>query len=174
MMIRYALGLVLFALGIFILVAGLYGFRLIFWSELFLQVALKIWLLGFALFLLSGFGVVVKRFGLEIQQYFSSAARVQRRLAFVRAREIQLNRLYEHRIHYLDYFHELKRQRLSTRNHRKHIKELAGSIQRDLLAIRKSLPTAEYQMFSRHLKIAKRQQDLANLINLQQQLHHYF
>ncbi len=173
MIIRYALGLVHFALAMFILVAGLYGFRFIFWSELLLQLALKIWLLGFGLLLLSGLGFVIKRFGSELQEYFAHSARLKRRLAFIRARENQLNRLYTHRINYLDYFHELKRRCLLKSNHRKHINELVDSIQRDLRAIRTSLPATAYQEFSQRLKVAQRQQDLANLINLQQQLHQH-
>lgn len=170
MIVRLGLGLLGFALCIFVLLTIVHHLHLIFLADLLLLVALKIWLLGFVVLVLAGLIMTIKKAFMDFIGYFAIQARLQRRAWLNQSKQARVSRLYQQKTAYYDFFSECKRRRLLQINNRKQVELLSYTIQSEISTLKKKLPESTLKDFRRQLKSCSKQQDLDSLIKLQHQL----
>ena len=103
----------------------------------------------FALLLITGLFVIIKRIIAACFDYFSATQRVQRRLWFIQAKQDQLKQLFYFKTLQINYFNELKRKRLLSANNRQHIQSLSKAIDKDLQSIKQQLSKTTYLQLQR-------------------------
>ncbi|MDD2659803.1 MAG: hypothetical protein PHY54_09010 [Methylococcales bacterium] len=125
---------------------------------------------AFALLLSSGLCVFVRSIISACCDYFSAGRRLQRKLLFVQAQQDRFKRLFYFRTLQINYFHELKRKRLSAANDRHHIRSLSKAIDKDLQLIKQQLSKPVYLELHKKNVRYRDQQDIEALLKLQQKI----
>lgn len=170
MIIRIALFLIFAAFAVFSSVDLLLWLAVPGLPGLMTQLGLVTLLSAFAMLILSGLVMVGKRIIKSCFSYFSPEQRSQRRLWFIQTKQEQLKRLFYFQTLQINYFHELKKNRLLRTNNRQHIHSLSKAINKDLQTIKQQLPKAAYQQLQRANVQFRNQQDIEALLALQQKI----
>lgn len=170
MVLRIALLLLLSALLIFCVMAGVHKLGLALLAEALRWIATETLLLGSVALITVAVARLLREIRQQLCGYFAPAARARRRLLFVESKKLQLARLWGFKIQQLHYFNSLKRRRLLNADNARQVKALAKLIQRDLVNMQATHTPAQVQQFKQQLRRAQCQADLAELLALQQQL----
>ncbi len=170
LIIRIALLLMFASLAVFMSVDLLLQLAMPGLPGLMTQLGLAALLSAFALLLITGLAVIIKRIIASCFDYFSARQRLQRRLWFIQAQQDRLKRLFYFRTLQINYFNEMKRKRLLIANNRQHIHSLSKAIDKDLQSIKQQLSKATYQQLLRENVQYRKQQDVESLLRLQQKL----
>ena len=134
------------------------------------QLGLVTLLSAFALLLITGLFVIIKRIIAACFDYLSARQRLQRRLWFIQSKQEQLKRLFYFRTLQINYFNELKRKRLLSANNRQHIQSLSKAIDKELQSIKQQLPKTTYQQLQRENAQYRDKQDIGALLELQKKI----
>jgi hypothetical protein len=170
MIIRIALLLMFAAFAEFISVDLLLWLALPRLPGLMTQLGLVTLLSSFALLLITGLVALIKRIITSCFDYFSATQRVQRRLWFIQAKQDQLRRMFYFKTVQINYFNELKRNRLLSVNNRQHIRSLSKAIDKDLQPLKQKLSKTTYLQLHREMVQYRDQQDVEALLKLQQRI----
>lgn len=170
MVLRIALLLLVSAMLIFCVMAGVYKLGLVLLADGLRWIATETLLLGSVVLIMVAVAMLLRQIVQQVRGYFAPAARVHRRLLFVESKKLQLARLWGFKIQQLHYFNSLKRRRLLNADNARQVKALAKLVQRDLVNMQATLSSAQLQQFKQQIRRAQRQADLAGLLALQQQL----
>jgi len=134
------------------------------------QLASGVMLSAFAMLIVKGLLAVIKTIIRSVADYFSSQNRLQRRVLFIRAKRDQFNRLFYFRTLQLRYFRQQKIKQLLNRNNRRQIQSLSKAIQKDIRAIKKSLPETAFKQLQQENRSCRNRQDIEALLKLQQKI----
>jgi len=170
MTIRIALLLLLFAFAVLSLAEILLWLGVAKLPEMLVQLGLGLWFSAFGLLLITALMWLTNYLLQESRAYFSASQRGQRQVLFIETKQQQLKQLFHFRALRINYFHELKRQQLLTRNNRKHLNALSKAIAQDLQALKSTLPTATFKQLQQENRRYRKQQDSAALLQLQQKI----
>jgi hypothetical protein len=170
LIIRIALFLIFAAFAVFLSVDLLLWLAVPVLPGLMTRVGLAGLLSAFTILLISGLFMVGKRIIRSCFFYFSAEQRAQRRLWFIQTKQEQIKRLFYFQTLQINYFHELKKNRLLRTNNRRHIQSLSKAIDKDLQTIKKQLPVTAYQQLQKANLHFRKQQDIEALLELQQQI----
>jgi hypothetical protein len=170
MIIRIALLLMFAAFAVFISVDLLLWLTVPGLPELMTQLGLATLLSSFALLLITGLVVIIKRIITACFDYFSATQRIQRRLWFIQAKQDQLKQLLYFKTVQIHYFNELKRKRLLSANNRQHIQSLSKAIDKDLQSLKQQLSRTTYLQLERENIQYRDRQDVVALLRLQQKI----
>ncbi len=150
--------------------AGLYRTGMLAMAKWLLLIGAEAFLFGFSLLLLMGIGMVCKAAFQQANHYFSANVRLQRQLAFNILRRNNLLQSLTSKLQQQLYLAEFKRKRLSRTDSLKQSKQLSKIIQQDLRRLKNHISKNAYRQLQAHLKHCIRQQDVAGLLRLQQQI----
>ena len=170
MIIRIALLLMFSAFAVFLSADLLLWLAVPGLPGLLTQLGLATLLSSFALLLMTGLVVIIKRIITACFDYFSATQRVQRRLLFIQAKQDQLKQLFYFKTVQINYFNDLKRKRLLSANNRQHIQFLSNAIDKDLQSIKQQLPKTTYLHLHQEIVQYRKQQDVEALLKLQQKI----
>jgi len=162
--------LVFASIPVFLLVEVLLWMAVPGLPQMLTQLGSAMLLMAFALLIISALLGISKIVARSVSDYSSSKQRVQRRLLFVQARQEQVKRLFYFKTLQLKYFSELNRKRLLKANNRKHIRSLSKAIDKDLLSIKKRIPSATFKQLQQENTRYRDQQDIEALLELQQKI----
>jgi hypothetical protein len=170
MIIRIALLLMFAAFAVFISVDLLLWLTVPGLPGLMTQLGLATLLSSFALLLITGLAVIIKRIITACFDYFSATQRVQRRLWFIQAKQDQLEQLFYFKTVQIHYFNELKRNQLLSVNNRQHIQSLSKAIDKDLQSLKQQLSKTTYLQLHQENIQYRDKQDIEALLKLQQKI----
>ena len=170
MIIRIALLLMFASLAVFMSVDLLLQLAVPGLPVVMTRLGLGTLLSAFALLLITGLAVIIKRIIASCFDYFSARQRLQRRLWFIQAQQDRLNRLFYFRTLQINYFNEFKRKRLLSTNNRQHIQSLFKAIDKDLQSIKQKLSKTTYLQLQRENAQYRDKQDVESLLKLQQKI----
>ncbi|MDO9163444.1 MAG: hypothetical protein Q8N35_13810 [Methylococcaceae bacterium] len=138
--------------------------------EVLSQLGLVMLLSAFAVLVGAGLAGGLKMSVRTIADYFSSTQKSRRRLLFAQARQDQVKRLFYFRTVQLKYFNALKRTRLLKANNRKHLHLLSNAISQQLTSVKTNLAAETFKELQQQHARYRRQQNVAALLQLQQQI----
>jgi hypothetical protein len=170
LIIRIALLLMFAAFAVFLSVDLLLWLAVPGLPGLMTQFGLATLLSAFALLLMTGLVVIIKRIIASCFDYFSARQRLQRRLWYIQAKQEQLKRLFYFRTLQINYFNERKRKQLLSTNNRQHIQSLSQAIDKKLRSIKQQLSKTTYLQLQRENIQCRDQQDIEALLKLQQKI----
>lgn len=167
LIIRIALGLVASAFFALLIDKLLLWWHIPFLPELATRLGIGLLFLGFGILLCGGLVMLGRLvYSAEIG-YFSAPQRQLRRLLFTANYQENLKQRFYWRKRKVAINNDAKRQRLLQADNRKHIKSLGKAIQRDLSALKRQLPQADYLQLEQELKAYRQELNADDLIALQ-------
>lgn len=125
---------------------------------------------AFVLLSIKGLLALFKTVMLSVTDYFSSTKRSQRRVLFIQNKENQLIRLLYFRKMQLRYFNRQKIKQLLTKNNRQQLRSLSKSVEKDLKAIKKNIPSTTFKQLQQENRSYRNRQDIEALLKLQQHI----
>jgi hypothetical protein len=173
-LMRYLLyGIIFFlSLSMLIFVAGFicYQLDLSLLTSLLYGLAERILLLAFLLLALSGLMALLSAVCVDLRGYFRQDARAVRQIFAVQTRKHNLARRLALEIRQIQYFSNLKRQRLLQADNRKHLQELYNAILLELESAKPQLPANRFAEMHKALRQYLKQADDQAMLTLRQQI----
>ena len=170
LIIRIALLLMFASFAVFLSVDLLLWLAVPGLPGLMTQLGLAILLSAFALLLMTGLAVIIKRIIISCFDYFSTRQRLERRLWFIQAKQDRLKQLFYFRTLQINYFNNLKKKQLLNANNRQHIQSLSRAIDKDLQSIKPQLSKPAYLQLQKENTQYRDKQDVEALLKLQQKI----
>lgn len=139
-------------------------------AEVLMRIGLLIFLAAFMLLIALSIYAVIVKIVHHSRDFFSAYSRNQRQWLFQLNRQEALTRLVQLKRTQINYFHQLKMQRLLTRHNKKQINELARQLHKELNTIKPKLSRQERQRWQQQIKHHQKHLDDIGLLSLHQQI----
>ncbi len=139
-------------------------------AEVLMRIGLLVFLAAFMLLIALSIYAVIIKIVHHSRDFFSVYNRNQRQWLFQLNRQDALTRLVQLKKNQINYFHQLKMQRLLTRHNKKQINELAQQLLKEMNTIQPRLSRQERQHWQQQIKQYQKRLDDIGLLSLHQQM----
>ncbi len=146
------------------------GLKVFSLAALITQVGLTLLLAAFALLWVMGVLDFLKRFVKQCVAYFSPQQRQQRKVLFMQYKKAQIDQLFYFKSLQINYFSQVKRNRLLNANNRRHIRQLSKTIDKELFLLKRQLSANEFKQLQQENSRYRNRHDSLGLLALQQKI----